>query len=903
MTDENESQEEETTLHRDSTDSRISMVSIESEMKSAYLDYAMSVIVSRAIPDLRDGLKPVHRRILYSMHETNNSHDRPYRKSARPVGDVMGKYHPHGDQAIYDALVRMAQDFSMSLMLLDGQGNFGSVDGDSAAAMRYTEVRMAKSTSVILQDIEKGTVDFQDNYDGKDNEPKVLPAQFPNLLVNGAGGIAVGMATNIPPHNLGEVIDVALAVIENPEIDTIDMMKLMPAPDFPTGGLILGTAGSKQAYLTGKGSIIIRAKHNVEQTKKDRIAIIVTEIPYQVNKANLVEKIAELAKDKKIEGISHVQDESDRHGIRVVIDLKRDATVEVVLNQLYRFSPMQTSFGFNMLALDKGKPELLNLKTFVQKFINFREEVVSRRTVYELEKARERSHMLCGLAVAVSNVDEVIKIIRSSETPSQAKASLMKVEWKVEKLRQYFDLIDDPLHKISSQGTYILSENQAKAILELRLQRLTALGVNEITDELEELSEKIKICLDVLKSQTKIKDIIADELKNVKATFSVPRRTEIVEFEGDFEDEDLIEKEEMVVTVTREGYIKRTALTEYREQRRGGKGTQGMNTKEADVVTNLFVANTHTPLLFFSSNGFVYKLKTWRLPQSGRNSKGKAIVNLLPISQNARITTILPVDAEESDWDKLQIFFATSTGNVRRNALSDFTNVKANGKIAMKLPESTTLVGVQICSEDNDVFLTTALGKAIRFNINDVRIFKGRDSVGVKGIKLKNRDSVISMAIIKHVNASTEERVAYFKMRKAITGEDTDLEETENMNLTISQERYVELGALEEWILTLTSQGFGKRTSAHEFRISGRGGQGIAAANLERRNDNIVASFTVEDDDQIMLVTSTGQSIRCSVSEVSRQSRSASGVKVFNTNGDEKVVSVAWIADTTEDTK
>ncbi len=903
MTDENESQEEENALHRDSTDAGISMVSIESEMKTAYLDYAMSVIVSRAIPDLRDGLKPVHRRILYSMHETNNSHDRPYRKSARPVGDVMGKYHPHGDQAIYDALVRMAQDFSMSLMLLDGQGNFGSVDGDSAAAMRYTEVRMAKSTGVILQDIEKGTVDFQDNYDGKDTEPKVLPAQFPNLLVNGAGGIAVGMATNIPPHNLGEVIDVALAFIENPEIDTIEMMKLMPAPDFPTGGLILGSTGSKQAYLTGKGSIITRAKHEIEQTRKDRIAIVVTEIPYQVNKSSLVEKIAELAKDKKIEGISHVQDESDRHGIRVVIELKRDATAEVVLNQLYRFSPMQTSFGFNMLALDKGKPELLNLKTFVQKFINFREEVVSRRTAFELAKARERSHMLCGLAVAVSNVDEVIKIIRSSETPSEAKASLKIIEWKVENLRQYLDLIDDPLYKISSRGTYVLSENQAKAILELRLQRLTALGVNEITDELEELSEKIRTCLEVLKSQTKIKEIIADELINVKATFSVPRRTEIVEFEGDFEDEDLIEKEEMVVTVTREGYIKRTALTEYREQRRGGKGTQGMNTKEADVVTNLFVANTHTPLLFFSSNGFVYKLKTWRLPQSGRNSKGKAIVNLLPISQNARITTILPVDADESDWNKLQIFFATSTGNVRRNALSDFTNVKANGKIAMKLPESTTLIGVQICSDDNDVFLTTALGKAIRFNINDVRIFKGRDSVGVKGIKLKNNDSVISMAIIKHVNASTEERVAYFKMRKAITGEDTDLEETENMNLTISQERYVELGALEEWILTLTSQGFGKRTSAHEFRISGRGGQGIAAANLERRNDNIIASFTVEDDDQIMLVTSTGQSIRCSVSEISRQSRSASGVKVFNTNGDEKVASVAWIADTAEDTK
>ena len=903
MTDENDFHEKEDSVNKDEMTPGVSMVSIESEMKSAYLDYAMSVIVSRAIPDLRDGLKPVHRRILYSMHETNNSSDRPYRKSARPVGDVMGKYHPHGDQAIYDALVRMAQEFSMSLMLLDGQGNFGSVDGDSAAAMRYTEVRMAKSTNVILEDIEKGTVDFQDNYDGKDREPIVLPAQFPNLLVNGAGGIAVGMATNIPPHNLGEVIDVTLATIKNPEIDVMEMMQLMPAPDFPTGGFILGSSGSKQAYLTGKGSIIIRAKHNFEETKKDRLSIILTEIPYQVNKSSLVEKIAELAKEKRIDGISHVQDESDRQGIRVVIDLKRDATAEVVLNQLYRFSPMQTSFGFNMLALDKGKPELLNLKIFIEKFIKFREEVVSRRTAFELKKARERSHLLCGLAVAVSNVDKVIKIIRNSENPSIAKDTLMNVNWQVEQLRQYLDLIDDPLYKVTKEGTYALSEHQAKAILELRLQRLTALGASEITDELEELAKKIQECLEILKSQEKIKGLISKELQDVKDTFSVPRRTKIVEFEGDFEDEDLIEKEEMVVTVTREGYIKRTALTEYREQRRGGKGTQGMNTKEADVVTNLFVANTHTPLLFFSSDGFVYKLKTWRLPQSGRNSKGKAIVNLLPISQVARITTILPVDAEESNWDKLQIFFATSTGNVRRNALSDFTNVKSNGKIAMKLPENTTLVGVHICSEENDVFLTTAFGKAIRFNINDVRIFKGRDSVGVKGIKLKPKDSVISMAIIKHVNASTEERIAYFKMRKAITGEDSDLEEADNMNLSIPQERYIELGALEEWILTVTAQGFGKRTSAHEYRISGRGGQGIAAANLERRNDNIVASFTVEDDDQIMLVTSAGQSIRCSVAEISRQSRSASGVKVFNTNDDEKVVSVAWIADTTEETK
>ena len=900
MTDD-EGNEEHSEGDKTLVDDSVSLVSLESEMKSAYLDYAMSVIVSRAIPDLRDGLKPVHRRVLYSMNETNNTFDRPYRKSARPVGDVMGKYHPHGDQAIYDALVRMAQDFSMSLPLLDGQGNFGSIDGDSAAAMRYTEVRMAKPSSALLDDIEKGTVDFQDNYDGKDVEPKILPARFPNLLVNGAGGIAVGMATNIPPHNIGEVIDATLAVIEDPKIEIEELMKLLPAPDFPTGGIILGQSGSRQAYLTGKGSIIIRAKYTVEQQKKDRFSIVVTEIPYQVNKSSLVEKIAELAREKKIEGISHVQDESDRLGVRVVIDLKRDATIEVVLNQLYRFSQMQTSFGFNLLALDKGKPTLLDLKTFLNKFIEFREEVVAKRTIFELEKARERSHLLCGLAVAVSNVDKVITIIRNSENPSIAKEALMTTKWKVGELRQYLELIDDPLYKVKEDGTYWLSEQQAKAILELRLQRLTALGASEIGAELEELSDKIRLCLDILRSREKIRAIISDELSEVKKSYTIPRRSEIQEFEGDFEDEDLIEKEEMVVTVTREGYIKRTALSEYREQKRGGKGTQGMNTKETDVVTNLFVTNTHTPLLFFSSDGFVYKLKTWRLPQSGRNSKGKAIVNLLPINQLARITTILPVEAEEETWEDLQIFFATSTGNVRKNALSDFINVKANGKIAMKLPENTTLIGAQICKNDNDVLLTTAKGKAIRFNTEDVRFFKGRDSVGVKGISLKKNDAVISMAILKHIEVSTEERLAYFKMRRAITGEDSGVESDETSTLVLSQERYVELGALEEWILTITSQGFGKRSSAHEYRRSGRGGQGITSANLERRQDSIIASFTVEDDDQIMLVTSAGQSIRCSVSEISRQSRSASGVRVFDTKGDENVVSVAWIADTTED--
>jgi len=675
-----------------------SAVSIADEMRSSYLDYAMSVIVSRAIPDLRDGLKPVHRRILFAMHETGNTHDKPYRKSARPVGDVMGKYHPHGDQAIYDALVRMAQDFSMSLPLLDGQGNFGSMDGDNSAAMRYTEVRMADPAEFLLNDIDKETVDFQDNYDGKDREPTVLPARFPNMLVNGAGGIAVGMATNIPPHNLGEVIDATLALIDNPDLDSIQLMEYVSGPDFPTGGIILGRSGSRRAYCEGRGSVIIRAKTRIENIRKDRAAIIIDEVPYQVNKARLVEQIAELVREKKLDGISHVQDESDRVGVRVVIELKRDATPEVVLNQLYRFTKMQTSFGCNMLALSGGRPEQLTLRDFMNYFIQFREEVVARRTAFELRRARERSHVLCGLAVAVSNVDEVVTTIRASVDAADARTRLMERRWPAAEIADFIRLIDDPTHTINEDGTYNLSVGQARAILDLRLQRLTQIGVREVTTELEELAVQINEYLDILRSRARIMSIISDELRDVKDRFAVPRRTEIVEWIGDMEDEDLIEREDMVVTVTASGYIKRTSLAEYRSQRRGGKGLSGMATKEEDTVTTLFVANTHTQLLFFTTDGMVYRLKTWRLPQGGRTAKGKAVVNILQISPGVSVTAIMPVDKPEPEWDDLQIVFATSAGDVRRNALGDFVNVLANGKIVMKLPEDVSLVDARICA-------------------------------------------------------------------------------------------------------------------------------------------------------------------------------------------------------------
>lgn len=880
-------------------------VSIIDEMKTSYLDYAMSVIVSRAIPDLRDGLKPVHRRILYAMHEVGNTHDKPYRKSARPVGDVMGKYHPHGDSAIYDALARMAQDFSMSLPLLDGQGNFGSMDGDSPAAMRYTEVRMDKPAAFILADIDKDTVDFVDNYDGKDKEPSVLPARFPNMLVNGAGGIAVGMATNIPPHNLGEVVDATLALIDNPDMSIEELIQYVPGPDFPTGGIMLGRSGARKAYLEGRGSVIIRSKTHTEEIRKDRYAIVIDEIPYQVNKSAMIDKIAEAARDKRIEGIAHVQDESDRNGVRVVVELKRDATAEVVLNQLFRYTPMQTSFGCNMLALNGGRPETLSLYGFLSSFITFREEVVARRTAYELRKARERSHILCGLAVAVTNVDEVVATIRASADAADARERLMTRRWPAESIVEYLKLIDDPLHPVNDDGTYNLSEAQARAILELRLQRLTQIGVKEVTDELQELAGKIKEYLEILSSRERIMGIISDELREVRELFAVPRRTEIVDWAGDLEDEDLIEREDMVVTVTSGGYIKRTALAEFRSQKRGGKGLSGMQTKEEDVVTALFVANTHTQLLFFTTDGMAYKLKTWRLPLGGRTAKGKAIINILPIPQGVSIAAIMPVDRPDEEWDDLQIVFATSDGDVRRNRLSDFTNVMRNGKIAMKLPEGVELVNARICSEDDDVMLVTNSGRAIRFQSTDVRVFNSRASTGVRGIRLNGDDKVVSMSVIRHFEADPQERAAYLKMRRAMAGvtEDDATDEDDAPAGELSTERYAEMSAAENLILTITEKGLGKLTSSHDYPVRGRGGMGVTAFEKTMRGGEIVSCFPVDADNQIMLVTSTGQSIRVPVEGISFRSRSAGGVKVFNTAKGEIVVSVARVEEQGDDSE
>ena len=880
-------------------------IDITTEMKTAYLDYAMSVIVSRAIPDLRDGLKPVHRRILFAMHETGNTHDKTYRKSARPVGDTMGKYHPHGDSAIYDALVRMAQPFSMSLKLLDGQGNFGSMDGDNAAAMRYTEVRMDKPAAFLLADIEKDTVDFQDNYDGKDREPTVLPARYPNMLVNGAEGIAVGMATRIPPHNLGEVIDGTLALIANPDLSTEALIEIIPAPDFPTGATILGRSGARKAYLEGRGSVIIRSKTHIEEVRKDRWAIVVDEIPYQVNKARMIETIAELVRDKRIEGISGVADESDRIGVRVVIELKRDATADVVLNQLFRFTPLQVSFACNMLALNGGRPETLSLRDFLSNFIIFREEVVARRTAFELRRARERSHILCGLAVAVSNVDEVVRTIRTSADAAEARERLMTRRWPAQDIADYIRLIDDPAHPLNEDGTYTLSEIQARAILDLRLQRLTALGVKEVTDELKELAAKIKDHLEILGSRDRIMAIISAELTEVRDAFAVKRRTEIVDWSGDMEDEDLIEREDMVVTITSGGYIKRTNLAEFRSQNRGGKGLSSMSTKEDDVVTTLFVANTHTWLLFFTTDGMVYKLKTWRLPLTGRQAKGKAIVNILPIVQGVSIAALMPVDVPEAEWENLQIVFATSDGDVRQNDLSDFTNVRRNGKIAMNLPEGVTLVNAAIADENDDVMLVTSSGRAIRFSTTDIRVFKSRGSTGVRGIRLGKHDKVVSMAIIRHFEADPAERALYLKQRRLMAGAPEEAESDDDDEAVadgqLSTERYAEMSAAEDLILTITASGTGKLSSSHGYSVRRRGGMGVKAMDGAMRGGPLVASLPVDPSDQIMLATSTGQSIRVPVDQISFRSRSAGGVKVFNVGADEVVVSVARVAEQGEE--
>jgi DNA gyrase subunit A len=876
----------------------IKPISITEEMKRSYLDYAMSVIVSRALPDARDGLKPVHRRILYSMHENNYTPDRKYVKSARIVGDVMGQYHPHGDSAIYDALVRMAQDFSLRLMLVDGQGNFGSIDGDPPAAMRYTESRLAKPAMPLLEDIDKDTVDFSPNYDESKHEPTVLPARYPNLLVNGAGGIAVGMATNMPPHNLGEVIDGCIALIDNPAITIDELIEFIPAPDFPTAGLILGRAGVRQAYATGRGSIIMRAKSAVEEVRKEREAIIFTEIPYQVNKASLVERIAELVREKKIEGISDLRDESDRDGMRIVIELKRDAMAEVVLNQLFRFTALQQSFGANMVALNGGRPEQMNLKDLLHAFVDFREEVVSRRTKYLLAKARERAHVLCGLAIAVANIDEVIRLIRTAPDPNAAREALMARDWPAHDIAPLIALVDDPRHRVAEDSTYRLSEAQARAILDLRLQRLTALGRDEIGDELKKLASEISDYLDILRSRERIFGIIKSELAEIREAFATPRRTQILDWDADVDDEDLIQREDMVITVSHAGYIKRVPLSTYRAQRRGGKGRSGMSTRDEDFVTRLFVASTHAPVLFFSSKGQVYKEKVWRLPVAAPNARGKALVNMLPLETDERITTIMPLPEDESSWDSLDVMFTTSRGTVRRNKLSDFAQVNRAGKIAMRLDEGDTIVGVQICGEGDDVLLTTAKGQSIRFPVPDVRVFKGRDSMGVRGIALADGDSIISMAILRHVEATSEERAGYLKMRRAVMGEhngDSPEGDEEATAAALSQERYAHMSAEEQFILTVSENGYGKRTSSYEYRITGRGGKGITAMAVNSRNGSLVASFPVEHSDQIMLVTNGGQLIRVPVDGIRIAGRSTQGVIVFGTRDGQRVVSVEHI--------
>ncbi|KQQ12705.1 DNA gyrase subunit A [Methylobacterium sp. Leaf122] len=880
----------------------IKPVSITDEMRRSYLDYAMSVIVSRALPDARDGLKPVHRRILFAAHESGHLPERRYVKSARIVGDVIGKYHPHGDQSIYDALVRMAQDFSMRLMLIDGQGNFGSVDGDPAAAMRYTESRLAKPASALLSDIDKNTVDFQANYDGEHEEPTVLPARFPNLLVNGAGGIAVGMATNIPPHNFGELIDACIALIDDPSLTIEALNEIVPGPDFPTGGLILGRAGTRQAYATGRGSIIMRAKSHIEELRKEREALIFTEIPYQVNKATLVEKIAELVKEKRVEGISDLRDESDRDGMRIVVEIKRDAMAEVVLNQLYRYTPLQSSFGCNMVALNGGRPELMNLKDLLLAFNDFREEVVSRRTKFLLNKARERAHVLCGLAIAVANIDEVIRLIRTSPDPNTAREALMARDWPAHDIAPLIALVDDPRYRVAEDGTYRLSEIQARAILDLRLQRLTALGRDEVGDELKKLADEIADYLDILRSRVRIQAIVKTELAEVRALFATPRKTEIIDSDFSVEDEDLIAREDMVVTVSHAGYVKRVPLSTYRAQRRGGKGRSGMATRDEDFVTRLFVASTHTPVLFFSDQGQAYKEKVWRLPMAAPNARGKALVNILHLqNEGERISTIMPLPEDETSWDTLDVMFATASGNVRRNKLSDFTTVNRNGKIAMKLDPGDHIVHVEICRPEQNVLLTTALGQCIRFPVEDVRVFKGRDSTGVRGINLAQDDKVISMAILNAFDASPEERAGYLKMRRAVIGdageaeaEPAEAEEASEAS-AISLERYNEMGAAEQFVLTLSDRGFGKRSSSYEYRTSGRGGKGITAMRVNARNGNLVASFPVEASDQIMLVTNAGQLIRVPVDDIRIVGRASQGVTVFNTDKAERVVSVEHI--------
>ena len=880
-------------------DKSIKIAPIVHEMQTSYLDYAMSVIISRALPDVRDGLKPVHRRIIYSMKENGFEYGKPFRKSARVVGDVMGKYHPHGDAAIYDAMVRMSQDFSMNITMVDGQGNFGSMDGDSAAAMRYTEARMSKAAAYMVEDLDKETIDWRPNYDESTKEPEVLPARFPNLLVNGSGGIAVGMATNIPTHNLSEVIDACCAVIDNPELTSEDLIKYVPAPDFPTGGLILGLSGSYSAFTTGRGSIIIRAKTHFEEVRTKQ-AIIVDEIPYQVNKKVMIEKIAELVKDKRIEGISDIRDESSRQGVRVVIELKKDANGDVVLNQLFKYSQLQVSFGINMLAINKGRPELMNLKQILDAFIEFREEVIRRRTTFELNKSRNKAHILVGLSIAVANLDDVINLIRNAKDPIDAKDKLMARNWKATDMQALIDLIDDPDSKIVN-GTYRLSEAQAKAILELKLHRLTGLEQDRLAEEIKQTGLEIQEFLSILLNKAKLMGILKNELLEVKEKFGTPRKTEIIPSELETDLEDLIAREDMAITITNTGYIKRVPLNVYKAQNRGGKGRTGMNTKEEDFVTDVFVANTHTPVIFFSNKGIAYQMKVYKLPLCTPQSVGKALINLLPLEQGETISTIMPLPEDESEWEKLYVMFATSKGTVRRNKLSDFLNIRQNGKIAMKFEEeSDELIAVKPCREDQDVFLTLRGGKCIRFPVPEVRVFQSRNSTGIKGIKVENGDKVISMSIINHVDIDQDSRAAYLKLSRALRHtefEDLEGEEVLETTKTLSEDEFKAIEAKEQFILTVSETGFGKRTSSYEYRTTHRGGSGIANIKIADKTKAIVSSFPVLDTDNILMVTDGGKMIRLGVDKIRIAGRQTMGVTLFKTAEDEKVVSAAIIAE------
>ncbi|MGN6689310.1 MAG: DNA gyrase subunit A [Sphingopyxis sp.] len=877
------------------SDDGVSPINIVDEMKTSYLDYAMSVIVSRALPDVRDGLKPVHRRILYSAFESGYVAGRPYRKSARIVGDVMGKYHPHGDSSIYDALARMTQDWSMSVPLVDGQGNFGSMDPDPPAAMRYTESRLAKVANTLLGDLDKDTVDFQPNYDGSESEPTVLPARYPNLLVNGAGGIAVGMATNIPPHNLGEVINATLATIDNPAITLDDLMAIVPGPDFPTGAMMLGQGGARNAYATGRGSIMMRSTHVIEEGRNDRQSIVLTSIPFQVGKSALVEKIAEAARDKRIEGVSDIRDESSREGVRVVIELKRDATAEVVLNQLWRHTPAQSSFPANMLAIRGGRPEMMGLKAILEAFIAFREEVITRRCKFELGKARDRAHILLGLVVAVSNLDEVVRIIRGSSSPAAARDALLAREWPIGDIAPYIRLVEAIDGEMDDSSTYRLSEIQVKAILDLRLHRLTALGRDDIGNELKELASEIEGLLEILADREKLYAVMREELVAVREEFARPRRTLLAPAADGIDDEDLIEREEMVVTVTLDGYIKRTPLDTFRAQRRGGKGRAGMATKDEDVVTELFVTSTHTPVLFFSTAGKVYRMKVWRLPEGGPATRGRPMINLLPLAQGETISTVLPLPEDEGEWGKLHVMFATAKGNVRRNSMDAFTNVPSNGKIAMKFEgddEDDRLIGVALLDESDDVLLATRQGKAIRFPGDDVREFQSRNSTGVRGMRLAAGDEVISLSILHRVGTTMDEREAYLR---AAPWKDNENEPT------LDGDRMAELAASEQFILTVCANGYGKLSSAYEYRRTGRGGQGITNIDNIGRNGPVVASFPATKVHQLMLVTDQAKLIRIGLDSMRVIGRGSAGVRLFDVAADEHVVSAALIEDNDEE--